>query len=267
MDEHDLRMDDMKISVATPSYKRPRVETLDYLPFTRVYVDEKEFNAYKKSNPKGSKIIKCEKGIQGNVSRIRNHILKTEFDRKMDAVVIIDDDMKGVYYFENKIKYRVEPEDFIPFVQKYTFLAKELGAYYWGLNLSEDKQNYREYTPFSMLSYIGAPFQCFLKGNECLYDEELPLKEDYDMTLQQLNKYRKVLRVNKYFYSVKQSEQAGGCATMRNMEREIQQLKLLRKKWGSDIVKVDTNDRSHKLTKNKKHIDYNPVIIVPIKGV
>ena len=40
----------MKISVCCPSYKRPKVETLDYLPFTKVYVDNKEYNDYIKEN-------------------------------------------------------------------------------------------------------------------------------------------------------------------------------------------------------------------------
>ena len=29
----------MQISVCCPSYKRPKVETLEYLPFCKVYVD------------------------------------------------------------------------------------------------------------------------------------------------------------------------------------------------------------------------------------
>lgn len=34
----------MKVSVCCPSYKRPRVETLDYIPYCRVYVDGKEYD-------------------------------------------------------------------------------------------------------------------------------------------------------------------------------------------------------------------------------
>ena len=51
------------------------------------------------------------------------------------------------------------------------------------------------------------------------------------MTLQQCNKYRRVLRVNAYHYFCKQSEQSGGCATYRNIDREIQQFEALQKKW------------------------------------
>ena len=119
----------------------------------------------------------------------------------------------------------------------------------------------------TVVSYIGSPFSVFLKGNECIYDERLPLKEDYDMTLQQLNKYRYVLRVNKFFYQVRQSEQEGGCAVYRNYDEEEKQLRMLQRKWGIDIVKEDKNLRSHNIKREKKRIDYNPIIKVPISGV
>lgn len=254
----------MKISVCCPSYRRPKVETLDYLPFVKVYVDNKEAEEYRKQNPNAN-IVECPDGIQGNLCRVRNYIIEQEL-KDNDVVLIIDDDLKGIYYHEKLETVKVETEEFLQFIEKYSIMAKDIGAYFWGVNINPDPQCYREYTPFSTVSYIGGPFQCFLKGNNCLYDERLPLKEDYDMTLQQLNKNRVVLRVNKFFYDCKQSKQAGGCAVYRNLEREKQQLELLQKKWGSKIVKMDNNDRSHSSKKVKK-LDYNPVIKSPIKGV
>jgi hypothetical protein len=257
----------MKISVCCPSYTRPKgLDTPKYLPFIRVYVDEREAEAYTKNNPQAI-IVPVKSKYQGNLCRIRNFILKNEFDQGADVVLIVDDDLKGIYFWEQKKKNIVTGDEFLWFIEKYSIIAKEWGVFFWGINVNQDKQVYREYTPFSTTSYIGGPFQCFLKGNDCEYDENLPLKEDYDMTLQQLNKHRKVLRVNKFFYDVKQSEQAGGCATYRNMDREKQQLQALQKKWGTKIVRVDRNLRSHNIKKVKRQIDYNPIISVPIKGV
>ena len=223
----------LKIVVACPSYRRPKVETLAYLPFCRVYVDEAEYAAYRSANPKTADIVSCKKGIQGNLCRIRNHIIREELGKRgADVLLIVDDDMKGIYYWEKSKRILFESDRVIDFIAKYSLLAREIGAFFWGINVSDDKQFYREYSPFSTVSYIGGPFQCFLKGNECLYDERLPLKEDYDMTLQQLNRHRVALRVNKFFYRVKQACQPGGCATYRNLKREKEQLILLRKKWG-----------------------------------
>lgn len=257
----------MKISINAPSYKRPaNVDVLNYLPGTKIWVDEGEYEEYRKNYP-GSNIISCPKGIQGNICRIRNYIIDQE-QKENDVVCIIDDDLKYVGYFENRIAHRIETEEeFINFIRKYSVLAQDLGVKLWGINVNPDKQNYREYTPFSFLSYIGSPFGCHLK-TDLRYDERFSLKEDYDFTLQNLNKYRKVLRLNKWFYMVKQCEQVGGCASYRNLDRELEQLEMLKKKWGGDIVKFESlkNSRSHN-TNKKRSFDINPIIIAPTKGV
>ena len=130
---------------------------------------------------------------------------------------------------------------------------------------SIDEMAYRHASPFSTVSPVLGPFQCFMKGNRCFYDETLPLKEDYDMTLQQLNLERVILRVNAYHYVCKQSVNEGGCASYRNREREKQQIEALCQKWGSDIVKLDTTNKGH--SKKKKLDDYNTIIHIPIKGI
>lgn len=260
----------MKISVNCPSYKRPKVETLDYLPFCKVWVDNKEYDEYIKVNKGFEKnIIRVPDGIQGNVSRIRNYIMDKEFENGADVVVIIDDDLKGIYHFENKDGYAykeilVKQDEFLDFIEKGTILCNEFGFKLWGVNLNKDALNYTHCLPFNTKNIILGPFSCHIKGTEIRYDENLPLKEDYDLAIQHLNKYRGILRFNKYHYNCKQSVNPGGCATYRNYEREKQQFDLLRKKWGSEIVK---QDRSKKTKKQKINIDYNPIIKIPIKGV
>ena len=56
----------MNIIVCCPSYKRPYVETLEYLPFCKVYVCETEYEDYIKAN-KGfeENIIPCKKEYKG----------------------------------------------------------------------------------------------------------------------------------------------------------------------------------------------------------
>lgn len=259
-----MTLSEFKISVCSPSYKRPRVETLDYLPDVKVFVDHSEYDEYVESNPKGSNIISCPEGIQGNVARIRNYIIDTEFENGADVVCILDDDMKGMYYWEDTKAHLIEPDKFNEFIYKHTVLAMDMGVYYWGVNINKDKQVYNEFAPFSFLRFIGGPFGCHIKGSKLRYDEALPLKEDYDMTIQHLNKYRRVLRVNKYFYDVKQSINVGGCAAMRSFKRERQQFDAFQKKWGSNIVREDISDKSNK---DQRSMDYNPIIRVPIKGV
>ena len=70
----------MNISVNIPSWHRPDgVLTLDIMPFAKVWVDESEAEEYRKHNP-GAKIVSCPKGVQGNLCRVRNYILRQELE-------------------------------------------------------------------------------------------------------------------------------------------------------------------------------------------
>lgn len=261
----------MNISVNAPSYKRPAgVKTLDYIPFCKIWVDESEAGEYREHNP-GAEIVACPKGVQGNLCRVRNYILDQEFNNGMDVVLIVDDDLHYLEGFEYRDGFaynrrKIETDDILLFLEKYSLMAEEIGAKFWGLNCNADAMAFRQYTPFSTVAYIGGPFQCFLRGNRCRYDESLPLKEDYDMTLQQLNLERVVLRLNGYHYICEQSTIPGGCAAIRNREREAQQFDALQRKWGSKIVKRDQSNKG-KSEKERKWEDYNPIIKIPIKGV
>lgn len=51
-----------------------------------------------------------------------------------------------------------------------------------------------------------------------------------------------------------------------SMEKEKEQFELLQKKWGSNIVRLDTSNKGRS-KKNRKSIDYNPMIKIPIKGI
>lgn len=255
----------MNIRVCVPSYKRPRVRTLDYLPFARIYVCETEAGDYAKANP-GADIVACKQGIQGNLCRIRNHILDSEFAAGADVVCLMDDDNEGIFYYQSEpgsafgyTEYLVDADNFLWFIERYTLLCAEYGYKMWGVNVNYDPHAYTHYRPFNTTAYIGGPLFCHLAGSECRYDEALPLKEDYDMTLQHLDKYRGALRVNKYHYRCKQSEQPGGCASYRSMEREKEQFDLLQRKWGSGIIRQDKG--------SKYKFDYNPILKSPIKGI
>lgn len=261
----------MEIRVCSPSYRRPKgMNTPKYIPFVRVFVGYEEYEEYTHNNH-GLTIIKCDKGVQGNLSRVRNFILRHEFNDGADVVCMVDDDMKGIYCWEadSGVQGRLlKANEILCFIEKYSIMAKDIGAYHWGVNLNSDIQVYREMAPFSTLSHVATgPFGCFLKGNNCWYDERFCIKEDYDMALQQLNKNRILLRINKFYYNVKQGKQVGGCAVQRNFEEEKREMALLQKKWGKKIVKWDVSDRSHGVKKVKKHIDRNPVIRVPIRGI
>jgi|TARA_R110002153_G_scaffold206691_4_gene359555 hypothetical protein len=247
----------MRIKIFAPSYKRSEksITQITY-PFVKLVVREREADEYIKN---GNDIIVCPDSAQGNISRVRNWILDNLFDDETDCIIIVDDDCKAISRWQDQENTKFSENELIDFCEKTSVVCDELGFKLWGLNTVTDKGAYREYTPFSFIQFIGCPFHAHIKGTELRYDENLPLKEDYDFTLQNIKKFGGCLRVNFANYDVKQSEQEGGCANMRSLKKEKQQFYALQKKWGKDIIKRDKG--------SKRSFDFNPIMKVPIKGV
>ncbi len=256
----------MNIAINIQSYKRAgAVETLELFPEASLWVHEFEANIYRAFYPL-AKVRVLPDETRGNLPKVKNFIL--DESRNADACLFLDDDIRSIDYWQQNKRIAMTGDVLRDFIIKHTIIADEWGLKLWGVNVNNDKQCYREYSPFSTLSYVSSSFACFLRGNQLRYDERFPLKEDYDMTIQQCMKYRGVLRVNRAYYYKKSMENVGGCGMYRNVEREKAQLELLQKKWGTEIVQSDslTKSRNH-LTTKKRAFDINPVIRIPIAGI
>tara|TARA_R100001244_G_scaffold132365_2_gene108463 strand:+ start:590 stop:1330 length:741 start_codon:yes stop_codon:yes gene_type:complete len=246
----------MRIKYFAPSYKRAEKSSTQKLyPFIKLVVKESEAKEYKKN---GNEIVVCPDNIQGNLCRVRNWIIDNLYE-DADCIIIVDDDCNGIGRWQDQTHYKFNSQELQEHCEEWANLCFEFGFKFWGLNCLPDKGAYREYTPFGTLQYIGGPFQAHLKSSEIRYDEALPLKEDYDITLQHILKYGGALRINFANYNVKQAEQEGGCSSYRNLDFERRQFFDLQKKWGKDIIKRDKG--------SKKSFDFNPIIKIPIQGV
>ena len=257
----------MKISLCAPSYKRAdKIKTQKTYPSIKVYVAESEAESYRGNNPTAN-IVSVPDKVQGNLCRIRNYIIDTEFGGGADGVVILDDDLsyvgmfeavqaeRGVFGYQEK---RLTEQELYDFLERGFLLCSEWGYKFWGVNPNQtDRKAYKHNTPFNTHAYIGGPFQAFLP-NPLRYDETLYLKEDLDMTLQHIREYDGCLRFNAYHVICNQADLAGGCALTRNVKTEMEQMRLLQKKWGTDIVRVD---------KSKREYDFNPKLRIPLNGV
>lgn len=251
------------ISVAIPSKGRPKVKTLRFCPWATLYVAPDEEEAYRKQNQTAT-IHACEKGVQGNIARVRNYILRTEFARGASAVCMMDDDIASMFCWQatpdryGYEKNRLSGDTFAAFLEKYTSFAEELGCTLWGVNCIPSNRAYRHGSPFSLENIVLGPFSVHL-SNRFTYDEEMPLKEDYDMFLQHVEAERRVLRLNFAGYENGASDgKPGGCSFQRNVGQEKRQFEMLRRKWGGGTVVEDR----HKV----QAFDFNPIIHNPIAG-
>ena len=267
----------MKIAYAAPSYRRPHCRTVRYITKTRVYVDPSEYDDYVRENDGYGEIVACADGIQGNLPRVRNYILDEEFGRGADVVVMMDDDLVslGMYHVGDSgfgyEKKRLSESDVDEFVEYASVLCEEWGFGMWGVNRNEDKLLYKHFNPFSTTRAAVGQFMAFTK-DELRFDERLPLKEDYDMGIQQMNRYRGVLLVNFVHANADMGSLAGGTSVRRNFDREKSQFFQFRRKWGSDIVKGTNVTKGQGRSRQRSELlggyDFShPIVRVPIKGV
>lgn len=274
----DISKETLNIAVACPSYRRPRCITSEYIGDVHIYVDPDEAEEYRDANERGV-VVPCAAGVQGNLPRVRNYILDTEFGNGADVVVMLDDDVSSLATFrpnsETKFGYErrlLTEADFYEFVRYGSVLCEEWGFGMWGVNYNQDKMLYKHFQPFSTQRSAVGQFLVFVK-NDLRFDESLPLKEDYDMCLQQLDRHRGVLVINFVHVNGDFGKLTGGTSVRRNFDAEFEQFKMFKSKWGSDIVRGASKQQGwgHTLDSSKTFIgkyDFShPIVKSPIKGV
>lgn len=243
-------------NVYIPTFKRSKEISTPYIlpKGLDVYVvcPESQVDEYKKENP-DLDFLPCPDSVEGNMAKKRNWI---KDNCEKDYFIMIDDDVKHFQMIEGYEQLKMNRNQIINMFEKGFQMMEDLGTVLWGINLNNDKRSYREFMPFSMLAPILGPFTAWKKDNSLRYDERFPTKEDYDMSLQVLHKYHKVLRMNKYsYYCGHLTGQEGGSHSIRTLDMELKQNIGLQKKWGDKVIKYDMEK------------SVNPRLYVPIKGV
>lgn len=247
-----MHLFDDDFDIYIPTYKRAgNMITQNIFPNAIVVCPESQLKDYEYAYP-GMKFKPCPDSVEGNMAKKRNWI-KDNADKNW--FVMIDDDIKHLQYIENGKQIQMTYDHAIEFIHNSFVMAEDIGTVLWGINLQTDPKFYREYSPISLLSVVLGPFTGHIK-NKLRYDERLPTKEDYDYALLVLQKYHKILRLNKYAYMAGHINNiSGGSIGLRRMQMEEDQNILMQKKWGKKIVKFDMDK------------DIDPVVRVPLKGI
>lgn len=240
------------MNVVIPSYKRAdKLVGKDYFYYAKYVIPKSQEKDYLKVL-KAERLIVIPDSHDGNIPKKRNWILKNV----ARPLLMIDDDVKNLCMVEGMHdvskkdhqkateKVYLEPDHALKIIKNGFNLAHQWGCIFWGINLNTDGRNYQQYKPFSLNQVILGPFQGHLK-HDVLFDERMGTKDDYDFSLQVLNKYRKVLRLNKYSYDCEHGFNAGGLCSMRTMEKEKEYCRRIMGKWGDKIIKYNLNAKKY----------------------
>lgn len=252
----------MNMTILSPSWKRAKIAcTHKAVSDLRYVVCEDQAAEYEKAN---LPILVCPNSAQGSAPKARNWILENSPTKRL---IITDDDVSYFGKWDGNKHKRMKPDEVVEFAEATFNLTLEWGIKMWGMNLLPDKGLSHEFRPFSLRNSVLGPFVGFNLPIQPRYNEKLILKDDYDMSLQMLNTYRRVLRVNYVHYSCAQHSILGGITEKRSVEREMAENKALQRRWGTGVVSIEHGTRKKAGQKREAHYDINPLVRVPIGGV
>lgn len=252
------------MNVIIPSYKRSHdLKGKDYFFMAKYCVPESQKDDYIKVVGL-NRVIVLPDNEDGDIVKKRNWILKN-IERPL---IMIDDDVSEISYYENRkgkldgnhTKKTLDKNLLIEFFKHYFNLANDFNCKMWGLAQNEDNRICKEFLPFNLTNVILGPFQGHLEHN-LLFDSRVGTKDDYDMSLQQLRKYKKVLRLNKFHYLCDHGDNKGGIVSYRSKEKEIEYCKQIMLKWGKKIIQYKIPPLKMADLLNAKKVN------IPIKGV
>jgi hypothetical protein len=246
------------VNIIIPSYKRPgKVKGYDYFKTAKICIPAAQEADYLRCYDR-DRLIVIPDDQDGNLPRKRNWILKNV----PRPLLMVDDDVNALTTKEGGQARKLTPEEAHAVLIHAVNLAAEWSVKYFGFAQNTDRLTYQEYLPFSLTSPVLDPCHGHL-DHPLLYDERMGSKLDFDMSLQQLNRYKKILRLNKYAYRADHGRNpgGGGLIGMRTMEFEREYCRAIERKWGRAIIRYSLNPRKLTDLLNPEHCQ------VPIAGV
>lgn len=250
------------INIIIPSYKRDHdLKGKDYFFMAKYCVPESQYNDYLKVLPK-DRIITLPDDQDGDIVKKRNWILKN-IPRPL---IMIDDDVSKLVFWDNRkngesyLRKDLPKEYLYDIFNQFIEIAEGFKVKFFGVSQNTDDRVHKEFCPFNLTNIILGPFQGHLE-HDLFFDKRVGTKDDYDMALQQLQKYKKVLRFNKFAYECEHGDNSGGIVSYRSKDKEIEYCKAIMMKWGKKIIQYRIPPLKITDLLNAKKVN------VPIKGV
>lgn len=244
-----------------PSFKRwDNLVGSKYFKSAKYVVCESQAKHYEKALG-AKRLIVMNDEHDGTITKKRNWILKNVerplimIDDDVPHLMVFDKRSKGNYLCE-KLDGKILDEVFEHMVD----MAREFDVRLFGLAQNMDNRVYKEFLPFSLTSIILGRFQGHME-HDMVFDDRVGTKEDYDMSLQHLLRYKKILRFNKFAHMVPKDDNRGGIVATRTQESEINYCKQIMLKWGRDIIEYRLPPTKLTDLLNAKKVN------VPVKGV
>lgn len=238
-----------------------RVTSHRIFPDAFIWAPESEQEDYRKHH--GDKIMIVPDKCDGNLGVKSNAILDNSPSK---WTLIVDDDVTSIHCFDYGKDKTLSPSECIELVKHGFDIASQLGVKLWGINQNSNEMAYASFRPFNLLAPILGPFTGHLSP-VLRYDPSVHGKDDYDFWLQNIAKYHRTFRMNKYHYIHDHGTKPGGFVAMRTKDLEQKGIDRMKAKWGTKVFKVGGSPGARRNRQvNKDGNILNSMVRVPIDG-
>jgi hypothetical protein len=198
-------------------------------------VAESQVPAYQEAYPMQELLVHPDK-IRG-ISPKRQWIYE-----QMGDVFMLDDDCTELRKLHDPVAKttRVEPEEAFDVIQNTADMARDLGAYLWGLANNAIGRNYSAFHPFRTTGYVNAAFMGLFRdprGKLHFPDDPYCVAEDYYISGLNAYYYRYTWADDRFgFHQLQTFHHVGGLAEFRNLGHEEAWMKELKRLFGDNII-------------------------------
>jgi TET-Associated Glycosyltransferase len=171
----------------------------------------------------------------GNLVDSRNQAIKIAHSKQQDCIMI-EDDLEKIQLARtknNKDNVDISVKDAIDLM--YRASAELRFAYLIGVAPTANAFYFDPLKPYSLVHFIVGSLIIVRYGAELYFDKQFKLKEDYDYTLQHIQKFGCVLRCNQILAYFKHYGNKGGAVDYRSDDLEQDMIQALKQKWGPNI--------------------------------
>lgn len=225
--------------VAIPSKSRPwKSASKELIKSALMFVPENEVEIYRKIY--GSDVVGVPMEYKG-ITKTRNYILNSY---QGEDIVFVDDDLRCTGYvvtdkdLKKKHVYFKNEADILREFKKSFEVCKDLGWKIFGLKTESAPISQRDEKPFIFKTYATASCMGIVNDTDLRFDENFPVKEDYEISCRHIQMYGGILGVRYIYWENHHWDTNGGCGDYRTDQLERECINKLLKKYPNYIKSV-----------------------------
>lgn len=176
--------------------------------------------------------------VSGGLVESRNKALVDAFSEHKDCVMIEDDlrSLREATSTSRKDSVTIDVSHVIADMRRALYMDMREMFYLAGVSPTANEFYFDPNKPYSFTHFIVGSFIYVRLGCELRFDDRFRTKEDYDYTLQHIEKYKGALRLNYIMAEFEHYKNKGGVVDWRNDDVEAESIFKLKRKWKSHIV-------------------------------